>query len=98
MTRVRMSIVFFYMRLFNKDGGLRIDCYVLLVASIVWSVGEMYLDWLICQPATSDWGSSIKGCYCGKISAAFIAVHESKLMETSGSQGCQYMSAGVYKA
>lgn len=82
-----MFILFFYMRLFNKDRGYHIDCYVPPVVKIISSVGEMCGDWLISQPAVSNWGSSIKS-YCGKISAACIAVHKSNLimMRTSESK------------
>lgn len=79
MTSVRMSILFLYLRLFNKNRGFRIACYVLLVVNTLWFVGEMCVVWLICQPAASNWDSSIKG-YCGNLSAAYIAVHVSNLM------------------
>lgn len=79
MTSVRMSILFLYIRLFEKDRNFRITCYVMLVVNILWFIGEMCVVWLVCQPVAGYWDSSIEA-HCGNLSAAYLAVHASNLM------------------
>jgi hypothetical protein len=74
-----MSILLLYIHLFSQDKKFRMACYVVMVVNTLWFVGEMCVVWLICQPAASNWDSSIEK-HCGNISAAYLAVHISNLI------------------
>lgn len=46
---------------------------------MLWFVGDMCVIWLICQPAASNWDTSINA-HCGNLPAAYLAVHVSNLV------------------
>lgn len=51
----------------------------MLVVNMLWFVGDMCVIWLICQPAASNWDSSIKA-KCGNLKTAYFAVHVTNLV------------------
>lgn len=79
MISIRMSILFLYIHLFSGDRIFRMACYVMLMVNMLWFVGDMCVIWLLCQPAASNWDSSIKA-NCGNLPAAYFAVHVTNLV------------------
>lgn len=76
MTSVRLSILSLYVSLFSRSTVFRITCYVMMTICFLWTIAEMLVVCLICQPFEYNWDKTIAGS-CGNLNDAYLTVHGS---------------------
>lgn len=69
---IKLSIMFFYLRVFvNK--GLRIGVKIAMAVTLLWSAGNIIQVFVICRPFRSSWDITVPGV-CGNRQGSFIAI------------------------
>ncbi|PGH18013.1 hypothetical protein AJ80_04634 [Polytolypa hystricis UAMH7299] len=70
---VKMSILFFYLRVFKAEKRVRLFTKIYMGLIILWTIGNILLTFLLCRPFRSYWDIAVKGT-CGDKIASFVAL------------------------
>ncbi|KAK3313020.1 hypothetical protein B0H66DRAFT_384076 [Apodospora peruviana] len=72
ITTVKLSVLFFYLRVFvNK--GLRLGVKLAMGLVLIWTLGNLLQVFLICTPFAATYDPSVHG-HCGNQVASYIAI------------------------
>ncbi|KAL7894809.1 hypothetical protein HDV63DRAFT_138897 [Trichoderma sp. SZMC 28014] len=73
ITTVKLSVLFFYLRIFpNKD--MRMASKIVIALISVWSLANILMFLLLCHPFAAIYNPALPGGKCGNQIGAFIAV------------------------
>src|ERR1700722_19997166 len=70
---VKLSILFFYLRLFTVNEKVRLTTNICIVIVFLWIIGNILQVFLICRPFRSFYDITVNGI-CGNRVGTFIAI------------------------
>jgi hypothetical protein len=70
---MKLSILFFYLRLFTVHEKVRLVTKICIVIVFLWTIGNILQVFLICRPFRAIYDANVKGS-CGNRVGTFIAI------------------------